>query len=398
MNKAIGTLVAGAISVTLILFLNSRLPSYMDRKPVLKNGKALDSHALNRQGVALLQDGKFEKAVEILRAARAMKPGDSVIAQNLSLGLTRLSRTGKNNEGRERNEALLKDALSLWPENPEALNSLSSLYYEEGKYKDAWNLAVRLAAFHPDIPNLREYIAHLKRLMEEDKGMVAEEGQYFRLFYSGDRQLEFKGELLAILQEEMDSLTATLGVFPSHPIDVLLMTGDLGEKAKPVDPVFKGIYDGRIHLYLGDSLNDRDVLTGTVRHEMVHALLRQAGGVLPAWFQEGVAQKLGERPSARKTRRMKRALRDAMENGFSPDLLSFGDSYVSLPNDKRKMAYAASYLFVEYLEGKYGENMIPVVVSDLQQGIPLEEAVRSYTRKNVGDLKADFIKDLKKEG
>ncbi len=398
MNKAVAVLIAGVGCIIVILAINRGLPSFTGPKPVLENGKVTNSHALNQQGITFMKEGKFEKAVKILRAARAAKPGDSVIAQNLSLGLARLSRTAENGRGIEENEALLKEALSVWPENPEALNSLSRRYYEDGRYKDAWNLAVRLAAFHPDLPNLREYIARLESLMEEDKGMVTEEGQYFRLLYSGARQLEFEGELLAILQEEMDSLTAVLGIFPSHPIDVLLMTEDLGEKAKPVDPAFKGIYDGRIRLYLGDSLNDRDVLTRTVRHEMVHALLRQAGGVLPAWFQEGVAQKLGERPSARETVEMKRVLRDAMKGAFSLDLLSFGDSYVSLPADKRNMAYAASYLFIEYLEGKYGENMIPVIVSDLQRGLSIEEAMMSYTGKGIHDLQADFIKDLKKGG
>ncbi|GBE15822.1 MAG TPA: hypothetical protein ENH32_08440 [Proteobacteria bacterium] len=399
MNKVVGTLIAGVMCVTLILILSNQLPSYIGQKSVLKKKEGTsESHALNQQGVGFLKKGKFQKAVEKFRAAGAMDPKDLVIAHNLSLGLARLSKVNGNSAGSRRSEALLKEALNLWPENPEALNSLSFRYYEDGRYRDAWNLAVRLAAFNPDLPHLSDYIARLKGLMEEDKGMVAEEGQYFRLLYSGARQLEFEGELLFILQEQMDSLTAALGIFPSHPIDVLLMTKDLGEKAKPVDPVFKGIYDGRIRLYPGDSLNDREMWTGTVRHEMVHALLHQAGGILPAWFQEGVAQKLGERPSAGKALEMKRALRNAMEGVFTPDLLSYGDSFVSLPADERNLAYADSYLFIEYLEGKYGENMIPVIVSDLQQGLTLEEAMRAFTKKDISDLQADFIKDLQKEG
>ena len=398
MNRTISTLVAGAVCVTLILLLNRAIPSFKAPEPASEKGHVSESHAMNQRGVAFLEQGEYDKAVKVLRHAKEIQPRDSIITENLSLGLARLSGAAKNSVNTDRKKKLLKESLSLWPENPEALTSLSRLYYEEGRYEDAWNLAVRLAAFNPDIPRVHEYIARLEKLMKEDEGMVAERGQYFRLLYSGGRQLEFEGELLAILQEEMDALTSALGIFPSHTIDVLLMTDDLGERAKPAEPIFRGIYDGRIRLFLGDSLSDREVLTGTVRHEMVHALLHQAGGTLPAWFQEGIAQKLGERPSARRTMDMKAGLRRAMEDAIPPDLFSFGDSYVNLPPDERILAYSASFLFIQYLEDRYGENMIPVLVSDLQQGFTLEEAARSFTREGITDLQADFLKYLKEEG
>jgi len=356
------------------------------------------SSEMNDRAVKLLGEGKSLEAVKIFRDIRQMEPYDSVIAHNLSLGLARMAQDERGGSSEGEKVALLQESLDAWPENPEALNVLSAIHYRNGRYREAWNLAVRLAAFYPNQPNLNEYIAHLETYLNEGEGMVSEEGQYFRILYSGERQLEFEVELLSLLQTEMDSLTAAMGYFPAGAIDVLIMTEDMGEKAIPADPFLRGLYDGKIRLYLKDGSPEDEAFIKTVRHEMVHALLHRAGGNLPAWFQEGVAQAVGETPASGETESMRAFLAWRMDAGKQVTVSGLQGSFVDLPEDERAAAYAASYTFVDYLVGIYGENLIPVLVAELEGGVPLEQILESMTGKDLASLESEFLNNLKRGG
>jgi len=352
----------------------------------------------NDEAVKLLDEGKAAEAVEIFREIRQAEPYDSVVAHNLSIGLARMAQDERNVLPEKEKTALLKEALDAWPENPEALNVMSAIHYRNGRYREAWDLAVRLAAFYPDQPNLNEYISHLETFLQEGEGMISEDGQFFRILYSGERQLEFEGELLTLLQTEMDSLTATMGYFPEGSIDVLIMTEDMGEKAIPADPLLQGLYDGKIRLYLKDNSPEDEVFMRTVRHEMVHAILHRAAGDLPSWFQEGVAQKIGDMPSAEETVAMKAFLKWRMDTGKRVVITGLQGSFIDLSDDERSAAYAASYTFLDYLVQMFGENLIPILVSELDGGQPLEQAIQSVTGKDLPALEGDFMRDLKRGG
>jgi hypothetical protein len=353
---------------------------------------------MNDEAVRLLEGGKAEEAVGILRDVRQTEPYDPVIARNLSLGLARIAQKEAGALPEEEKVALLQEALDAWPENPEALNVMSTIHYRNGRYREAWDLAVRMAAFYPDQPHLQDYIAHLETFLQESEGLVSEDGQYFRILYSTDRELEFEGQLLALLQTEMDSLTAAMGYFPSGAIDVLIMTEDMGEKANPEDPFLQGLYDGKIRLYLKGKNPEGDAFIRTVRHEMVHAILHRAAGDLPGWFQEGIAQKVGETPTAEEAAAMRNYLVRRLDTGQPVSVAGLERSFVNLPNDERAAAYAASYTFVDFLVGMYGENLIPVLITELEGRQPLEQVLESLTGKDLASLEADFIRDLKRGG
>ena len=398
MNRPVLTLFITAALIIGFTAMGMILMDAVDPGIVAKIIPSSRSSERNDEAVKLLDEGKAAEAVEIFREIRQAEPYDSVVAHNLSIGLARMAQDERNVLPEKEKTALLKEALDAWPENPEALNVMSAIHYRNGRYREAWDLAVRLAAFYPDQPNLNEYISHLETFLQEGEGMISEDGQFFRILYSGERQLEFEGELLTLLQTEMDSLTATMGYFPEGSIDVLIMTEDMGEKAIPADPLLQGLYDGKIRLYLKDNSPEDEVFMRTVRHEMVHAILHRAAGDLPSWFQEGVAQKIGDMPSAEETVAMKAFLKWRMDTGKRVVITGLQGSFIDLSDDERSAAYAASYTFLDYLVQMFGENLIPILVSELDGGQPLEQAIQSVTGKDLPALEGDFMRDLKRGG
>ena len=231
--------------------------------------------------------------------------------------------------------------------------------------------------------------------LADEKGMSSEMGDRFRLLYSDQRRLEYEGEILSVLQTQLDSLTAALGTFPEKPIDVLLLTEDLGARADPLDPFLEGLYDGQIRLYVGDGIEDRPKLMTTVRHEMVHALLHHgAGAELPGWVQEGIAQKAGEEPDEAHLLTARRYLADQIRRGYIVDLSTMGTSFITLDGESRMRAYTTSLLFMDYLTRRYGNGFIPKFIAELTAGVPPQEALRILTGSSFVQLQASFSREL----
>jgi tetratricopeptide (TPR) repeat protein len=348
---------------------------------------------MNARGVQELADGDAVSAVDTLRQAAQVEPRNPVILRNLSIALARSAMI----DGRSEREAMkmLRESLGLWPQNPEALDGMSTIHYRKAMYSEALDYAIKLQKILPDRPDIHKYVAHLSRRAAGEMGMVSEKGDYFRLLYSGEKRLEYEGEILALLQTQMDALTAALGVFPDRAVDVLILTDDLGGRADPLESFLDGLYDGRIRLYVGAGIDDQEKLILTVRHEMIHALLHIAAGVLPGWIQEGLAQKVGENPSEEQLRAVRRFVVEALRRGHDVNLNSLDLSFIGLESEERKRAYATSLLFMDWLTKKFGENFIPTFVSELSSGKPPFRAIHNVTGMELDRLQETFNQDLK---
>ncbi len=347
---------------------------------------------LNTKAVEELGAGNPLQAVQMLREAVRLEPENPVVRRNLSVALARAA--GESFEDTDNARMLLDESEKLWPVNPEALDGLSNFHYRAGRYEEALEYARKLQKRMPDREDLAEYVAHLEKRVASREGMVTEEGDNFRLLYSGQRKLEYEGAILTLLQVEMDSLTAALGIFPSEPVDVLILTEELGARADPLDPFLEGLYDGQIRLYVGEGIEDEEKLALTVRHEMVHALLHRAAGNLPSWVQEGLAQKVGEEPSREHLKAVRSYMLREMSKGYVVDLDSLDRSFITMDTEHRTRAYAVSLLFMDHLERNYSRNFIPLFVSELMDGTAPVEAIESLTGRNIRELEDSLRENL----
>jgi tetratricopeptide (TPR) repeat protein len=350
---------------------------------------------LNVKGITELNAGNPSVAVVALREASRLEPDNHIIARNLSIALAREANEMSGDE--EAAIKLLTESLQIWPKNPEGLDGLSTIHFQAARYKDALDHALVLQDIMPDRADLGEYVRHLQKKVADEKGMSFEQGDHFRLLYSDEKRLEYEGEILSILQTQLDSLTVALGIFPDKPIDVLLLTEDLGTRADPLDPFLEGLYDGQIRLYMGEGIDDRKKLILTVRHEMVHALLHRAAGNLPGWVQEGLAQKAGEEPAEDHLMAVRRYIAREVSEGYRVDLSTMGISFINMENVSRTRAYATSLLFMDYLSRVYGNSFIPRFVAELTSGVSPGDALMTLTGYSFAQLQVSFTTDLEEK-
>ena len=349
-----------------IFFLDSknlRISRENAATPLRIEGKGMEA---NTKGVQELAKGHNEIAIASLRTADRLQPGNSIIRRNLSIALARAAME-KEREEKEAVE-LLDESLDLWPQNPEGLDGMSTFHFRNARYDEALPYAIKLRGVLPDRPELDGFIAYLEEKAELVEGMTAEKGDRFRLLYSGERKLEFEGEIIAVLQTEMDALTVSLGVFPEDPVDVLILTEDLGERSEAFLPFVEGLYDGQIRLFVGDGIRDRERFIRTVRHEMVHALLHHLSGDIPGWVHEGLAQKIGEEPSKERISKVREYIRASISRGYGVNLESLGPSFIEFEEGERSRAYAVSLLFMDWIEKRFGQGVIPRFISEVSTG------------------------------
>ncbi|MDF1536148.1 MAG: hypothetical protein P1S46_06540 [bacterium] len=347
---------------------------------------------LNARGVEELASGNPVQAVQTLREAVGLEPGNALVRRNLSVALARIA--GGSLDDREKALELLTESEELWPVNPEVLDGFSTLHFRAGRYEEALEYARKLYRRMPDRADLAEHVSRLEGMVASREGMVTEDGDNFRLHYSGQRKLEYEGEILALLQDEMDSLTAALGIFPADPVDVLVLTEELGSRADPFEPSLEGLYDGQIRLYVGQGIDDRNKLALTVRHEMVHALLHRAAGNLPSWVQEGLAQKVGENQSPDHIQAVRAYMVREMGKGYAINLDDLDRSFITMDPEHRMRSYAVSLLFMDHLEGRYGRNFIQLFVSELTDGKAPLQAVESLTGESLQQLQNSLTRSL----
>ena len=363
----------------------------LERLSGLKAGEGAGLE-LNTKGVQELGRGQEGAAVTTFREAFRKTPGNPVIRRNLSIALARFAMSRGPSE--KQSLDMLRESLDLWPMNPEGLDGMSTVHFRNARYGAALDYASKLQLILPGRPDLDSFVEHLRERASRVAGMVSEEGDRFRLLYSGERKLEYEGEIISVLQTEMDALTAALGVFPEDTVDVLIMTEDLGDRSDPLDPLVDGLYDGQIRLYVGKGIEDKEHFIVTVRHEMVHALLHEVSGVLPGWVQEGLAQKVGENPSEEEIRAARKYVERALRDGYNVDLDSLDTSFITMDREKRARAYATSLLFMDWLVKRFGENFIPRFVSEISSGTDSFTAVQNVAGIDFEQIQASFKKYL----
>jgi hypothetical protein len=117
---------------------------------------------------------------------------------------------------------------------------------------------------------------------------------------------------------------------------------------------------------------------GVLAHEVAHVLIHDAagragGGAVPRWFAEGVATRAQRRWGFRDTL----VYSSGLLAGSLPTLGELDRAFVSSETGARQ-AYAASFDFIDWAAGEYGEDVMRRVLRELP-GRPFPEAWREAT-------------------
>ncbi len=167
-------------------------------------------------------------------------------------------------------------------------------------------------------------------------------------------------EMLGALDHEFTRISGELGCNAEERIVAIVQSQEAYRKTVDVAEWNGGQYDGRIRVPVlgGQGL---DASTRRVfAHETTHACLSMLGR-WPAWFQEGLAQKLsGDKLSAATRQKLDQSIR----SGQIPRLENLRQDWSRMDTEHATNAYALSLAAVELFYENYTENGIGNLVRD----------------------------------
>ena len=218
-------------------------------------------------------------------------------------------------------------------------------------------------------------------------GMRARERQHFVARFEGDARERVAWTALDILERAYFHLGDKLGLHPTESITVVIYTGAQYQKAVAAPDWSQGVYDGKIHIREGSLSLDRKAIEGILRHEYTHAALAMLHTPLPAWFNEGLAERFeGTAPATARA-----VCAEARKRAALPAWESLQQrSFVGIADGKAAgVAYAASCSLVEALVALRGEYALQLLIKDLAAGAAFESAFQAvFARSSQAHYKA----------
>ncbi len=139
-----------------------------------------------------------------------------------------------------------------------------------------------------------------------------------------------------------------------------------------------------IHINGGNRLDDR--FAGLIVHEMTHAVLdyRGTGGRLPAWLNEGLAERLSWK---------RKGLYDLAPNQVS-EIKRARDQGTLTPlpasGQLTELGYMRCFAAVLFLEKKIGKDKVLALVRRTLEGEPFDRVLDRELRWSVADLEREF--------
>jgi hypothetical protein len=209
----------------------------------------------------------------------------------------------------------------------------------------------------------------------------------------------FEQQLLDELERAYDQLDQFLGLRPPRRIEVVVYDPAI------FDASFAGLFRFRAAGFYHGVIRVRGATQLTVQlgrilhHELVHAAFDASAPslVLPAWFNEGVAEWFEARTLSK--RRLSPGELDhlvqARQQGALLPLAALSTpSFARLRPHAASLAYLQSYGMVEYLARRHGDRSLREFCKQVLRSRDIERSMRSTYRMGVRDLETRFIADL----
>ncbi len=375
------------------------------------SGASRKAQDRNAEGVRLFAERRFPDAARAFEEALAEAPAESTIRSNLAFALAHSAieeaRSGEKERVEEAIE-LLDRALTLRPgavefekargeflfglgdlraarrafeeiavreDDPMVERYLGEIAYREERLAEAlrrWKRALQLGA--PD-PGLAERIAKVEREAGVEDEMEIERGRHFAVkFADGEAGAAGQAEtVLRSLEEIRDRVGREYDAFPARTISVILYSQEEFRGVTGAHAWTGGIYDGKIRVPLRGFAGAGREADRLLAHEYAHALVAEmTRGRAPAWFDEGIAQRVSGEWTDFRARAAAARLR---EEGLVP-FASLEPSFATIADPGlAARAYDQAYLAVDYLTRRFMPRDITDLFEALAEGKSMKEAL-----------------------
>jgi tetratricopeptide (TPR) repeat protein len=386
---------------------------------------------LNNEAVELLSKKKYVEAIAKLRKAVGLQelaktPVDAVIKKNLITSL--LGQASRQMANKDLNDAdrsvleakriddkdatviayqgviafrrgyfssamsFLLDALRLDPKLGMAHEFNGMIQYKTEHIPEAitaWKLAIK---HEPDRKkHLQPFIKKAEKELAIEKRMQTLRSTHFICKFGDTQNRSIANEVLKMLEEAYAKVGAEFREYPKDALTAVLYADREFQGATNAKGWAAGIYDGKIRVPIRNFTKSKIQISSTLIHEYTHFVVGKLATRVPAWLNEGLAQRMeGNDPKAKDG-----YLRNLKRQGSLKKLQVLTASFATMLDSRAvRLAYAQSLSFVGFLERTYGMSRIIEVLRHMGKGTNPDDSLRRSMGRSLAELEKLWLADL----
>ncbi len=389
------------------------------------------SVTLNNAAVALLKKGDYDGAIKKLRRACdlrkiARQEVEPVFTKNLVTAL--LGKASKVMSVRDFAGAdrLILEAKRTGPKNPlitayegvlafrrgymasattflnDALRANSKLgvaheflgmiHYKAERLPKAiksWKAAIKVAPQRQK--HLGPMIAKAERELKVESKMQTLRSTHFICKFSDAQNRSIANEILKMLEDAYSKVGSELRLYPNESLTAVLYVDREFRGATRAQGWAAGIFDGKIRVPIRNFERSRIPIRSTLIHEYTHFAVSKIARRVPAWLNEGLAQRMegidAEADSP--------FLRGAKERETLKKFQLLSASFATLKDRKTvRLAYSQSLSFVGFLEREYGMSRLVSVLRRMGKGMAANSALLRVMGRDLSALEKLWVAQL----
>ena len=290
----------------------------------------------------------------------------------------------------------LEDAITLDMKNIDAHYLLGYAYYLDNDIPSAREQWEWVAKVQPDRPGLKQNLEKATREGAVESDYRSTKSRHFQFMNSPDISNAAIRRVQAILDRAYIEIGRNFGKsYPPEPVPVIVYDKKGFSGATQVGEHVGALYDGKIRIPLVDengNLLDDAEMKRRLYHEYTHVIVRfLAGENVPWWLNEGLAEMFSRDFDSSVLSQVQQA--NAEGKLFALASLE-GSQLSKLGPDAMRLAYAQSHATVYHLINRYGYHRLVLLMSNLAEGHPIQEALRSVYNRTYESLQLEVARTL----
>jgi tetratricopeptide (TPR) repeat protein len=360
-----------SIAVTLLLASISIEPAFAQSSP--------KAAILEQAAWAALDARRLPEAEAAFKEAIALDPKNPRLRLGVGMAAFLQRRDAEAKQA-------LEYALQLDPRFSRARAQLAHVIRRMGDLLGAIREYERVVSEVPDDEGARDTLARWKRELELHDRMRHEVGDHFIVSFEGPEDSELGAHAVEALERAYWRVCDLLGVFPTHPIQVILYSNEQFRDITRSPPWAAGVYDGRIRVPVRGAKANMKELERVLGHEFVHALVRSISErAVPGWLNEGLATALEDDGIEWAQNQIQKAKE-------VPTLEALQTSFGRLAGAQAQAAYALSALAAKRLLDEAGGTAVANLLRDIGDGVDFEKAFEHRIQRSLLDFSASLAK------
>ena len=332
-----------------------------------------------------LSHGDMEHALSDEQTAVTFEPEQPVLLMNVAYLYLKRSEYKQSLD-------YLQKAKRGAPQNADVYKLEGWSYYGLNKQAQAIEAWQKSLTLRPD-SDTQAALDKALRDKAEEESYRENESAHFQLKYSGEAEPALAHDVLHTLEGHYEEISSELGYSPAEPIGVVLYTQQAFADITRAPGWVGALNDGRIRVPVQGLTSVNSELSRVLKHELTHSFIQQkTRGRAPTWLQEGVAQWM----EGKRSEENAAVLVQIYDGGQAAPLGKLEGSWMGLPADMARYAYAWALANVEYIVETQGMTDMERILDGIAQGETTEQASRDILHDSYEDLQQATVDYLKK--